>query len=609
MMIMTDKDVTNVNAIHDKFKCAGKWVDVRRFVKKHKHFNLSGLYELFGTYSDQSADDVRDCLMGWILDNYRNTQSWLRMALEHKKLTLDVWMENMRNPLTHGDDIALYLLCRIYDKHAYVHTACYGWSTLPLKVDKDLDILLPKCDIELVLLNIWSFGEVHKIRKPTITMPATTTTAVIPKNIATASTSSVITGNVPKTVPCIVPVKRVTDPVKKTSGSRDKSTQATPHSLVYDMHTRPAPKKVTQHTSGRKRTKVDYSQFDLTSDDPPSPPKKKRSVDLKRRPSASRIAADKFRTKPSNTPLPTRMRSAVSTLVTTIGTTSKQPRAIASTSRTLTTPATQQKTADVLKQLSNMDNIPDDNPNDDTILLIVPQLQQPPPIVHNIKDPPDPDVKPPMLLRVIGTAIKIEKPAGTTTTPQPKKKVFQTVEYKLKRKHVKPCRFSCVGCNSSFSSQKEVNEHFHTSHPPVKCDMCEKSFDTPAAMLRHKYKHYEYMYECDVCSRGFQFASQLQEHKRVHQTQGDWVCFKPKCGKRFKWESELNAHLVSHNKKQFHCNECPYKNPDPRNLRAHKRQHSDDLPFKCAYCGQAFKGVQQRIHHLKSGKCPEQNKE
>ena len=174
---------------------------------------------------------------------------------------------------------------------------------------------------------------------------------------------------------------------------------------------------------------------------------------------------------------------------------------------------------------------------------------------------------------------------------------------------MKPRRFSCVRCHSSFTSQKEVNEHFRTMHPPVKCDMCEKSFDTPAAMLRHKYKHYKYMYECDVCSRGFQFASQLQEHKRVHQAQGDWVCFKPKCGKRFKHESELNAHVVSHNKKQLHCDECPYTNPDPRNLRAHKRRHSDALPFKCSFCGRGFKWVQQRIRHLKSGKCPKLKKD
>ena len=81
---------------------------------------------MFGSYSDQCADDVRDCLMGWILDNYHSVQSCLCMALEHKKLTLDVWMENMRNPLTNGDDIALYSLCQMNDKHVYVHTSHYG---------------------------------------------------------------------------------------------------------------------------------------------------------------------------------------------------------------------------------------------------------------------------------------------------------------------------------------------------------------------------------------------------------------------------------------------------------------------------------------------------
>ena len=206
MMIMTETDITSVKAIHEKLKRTGKWVDVRRFVKKHKHYNPSGLFEVFGSYSDQSADDVRDCLMGWILDNYRQVQSWLRMALEHKNLTLEAWIENMRDTLTHGDDITLYLLCRMYDKHVYVHTACYGWSTLPMKVNEDLDKLLPKCDMELVLLDRWSFGEIHKIRKPQLPTTTTMTTDVITENVAGTMTP-VITGNVKQTVPCSVTVK------------------------------------------------------------------------------------------------------------------------------------------------------------------------------------------------------------------------------------------------------------------------------------------------------------------------------------------------------------------------------------------------------------------
>ena len=593
MMIMSKADVTSVKAVHEKLKRAGKWVDVRHFVKKHKHYNPSGLFEVFGSLSNQEADDVRDCLIGWILDNYRQVQLWLRAALEHKNLTLDTWMENMRDTLTHGDDITLYLLCRMYDKHVYVHTARVGWSTLPMKVNEDLTALLPKCDMELVLLDQWSFGEVHKIRKPQLPAITSKKTDVITENVS-GTMDPVITGNVTPTAPCKVRVTRITsittNPKRCAQGNSG-----------YDMRSRPPPQKVTHRTSGRKRKKVDYSQYDLT-DDPPTPPKRKRKLDLKRKPSAGRIAAEKYKTKPANTPRPVRKPVPVHVPTTTSINTDPHPTAVASTSKTLTTPATQEETISVLQELASMDIVPDDDPNDnDGLTLPIPTnaIQQPE-AEPNTKKEPETDTKPMMLPRIIGTAIKIEN----TTYRPPQKKVFKTVEYKLKRKYTKQRNFLCTVCNSRFEKQKYLNEHFRTLHPAVKCDMCDKCFDTPAAMLRHKYKHFDFMCECEICGRGFQFTSQLLEHKRVHQVQGNWVCFRPKCGKRFKRESDLNAHLVSHGKKEYACDKCPYKNTDPRNLRAHKRRHSDVLPFKCMTCGKGFKWIQQRIRHVKSGNCP-----
>ena len=85
------------------------------------------------------------------------------MAVLHKKIDLNDWIKQMRLNLMHGDDIALYLLCRMYNKHAYVHTAKYGWSTLQFKIDTPFIETTKKCDIELVLLHCWSFGEVLKI--------------------------------------------------------------------------------------------------------------------------------------------------------------------------------------------------------------------------------------------------------------------------------------------------------------------------------------------------------------------------------------------------------------------------------------------------------------
>ena len=111
MCTMTSKDVTTVKEVHGVLKGAGLWVDVKRFVKSNKQFNPAGLFELFGSYSDQSADEVRDCFIGWIYDNYNSVKGWLKMAVKHKNIEPNDWIEKMHLNTTHGDDMALYLLC------------------------------------------------------------------------------------------------------------------------------------------------------------------------------------------------------------------------------------------------------------------------------------------------------------------------------------------------------------------------------------------------------------------------------------------------------------------------------------------------------------------
>ena len=141
-------------------------------------------------------------------------------------------------------------------------------------------------------------------------------------------------------------------------------------------------------------------------------------------------------------------------------------------------------------------------------------------------------------------AIKGDNTATKPAQTVPVNKRFVTVEYKLKRKRRRTRKFRCGKCDRSFESQREVNNHFKDTHPPVKCDFCDRSFACPASMLKHRYSHYETMIECDTYGKGFQFQSQLTEHQRIHQVIGDWVCFKPGCGKRFKRESELDAPFV-----------------------------------------------------------------
>ena len=264
-----------------------------------------------------------------------------------------------------------------------------------------------------------------------------------------------------------------------------------------------------------------------------------------------------------------------------------------STSGTITVAATAEETRtaiDVLLSLGT--DLPVPNTDLDENAALVPLAPQP----HDANQPIESTSA--SQPSIIGTAVKIEDkgtPQTIALSDDKKKKTFVTVEYKLKWKYVNTtCKFPCEKCCTIFSSQREVNEYFRMTHPPVQGDMCEKTFDTPAAMVKHRYHHYEYMYECDHCGKGFHFESQLREDLRVHQAQGDWTCFRPKCGKRFKRESELNMHLIAHNKKEYKCDECAYSNTKTHNLRAHQRRHSNKKPFLCPKCGKGFKWVQQR---------------
>ena len=278
---------------------------------------------------------------------------------------------------------------------------------------------------------------------------------------------------------------------EQTSRTADPSVSAS--KAGYSMRARQTPKKVTHHTSGRKRPAVDYSQYN-TSTDPPSPPKWHRKVDLKRKPSKTRIAAGKYKTKPLGGPRPVQKKDTHSPPASTPNPVTMTHGTKPSTSGTITVAATAEETQTVIDALLSLGtDLPVPNTDFDENATLVPLAPQ----LH--------DANQPIALQptIIGTAVKTEDKDTSSKAAQPdakKKKTFVTVEYKLKRKYVNTSRkFPCEKCRSIFYSQHEVNKHFRMTHPPVQCDMCEKTFDTPAAMVKHRFHHYEYMHECDHC--------------------------------------------------------------------------------------------------------------
>ena len=89
-----------------------------------------------------------------------------------------------------------------------------------MKFGDNMSAILPKCDLELVLLDCWSFGEVVKIRCPVPAIPTgkpsqKATPCVIPRNIHPEVKRDVITGNVHKINCCTVTMDRMPTSTRK----------------------------------------------------------------------------------------------------------------------------------------------------------------------------------------------------------------------------------------------------------------------------------------------------------------------------------------------------------------------------------------------------------
>ena len=53
-------------------------------------------------------------MIGWSYDNFRMLEGAFNVALRQRKITLRVWLNNMADECTPGDEIVLYVLARMY---------------------------------------------------------------------------------------------------------------------------------------------------------------------------------------------------------------------------------------------------------------------------------------------------------------------------------------------------------------------------------------------------------------------------------------------------------------------------------------------------------------
>ena len=137
--------------------------------KGRKKCDPHQVFEAFGSFSDHEPNEVREEMLSAISSdfNYYRNVSWL--SLQMHKTTLSVWSNTMHEPTTPVDELAIFALSKLYQRHSVVYTKSKTWSTIRTSTPMSEKDVYMQCDLKFVLMGRGNF--VQLVKKPSRSMP------------------------------------------------------------------------------------------------------------------------------------------------------------------------------------------------------------------------------------------------------------------------------------------------------------------------------------------------------------------------------------------------------------------------------------------------------
>ena len=126
----------------------------------------NGIFKLFKRYCGDNTDVIRQRLVDYVHSNAADIKSMTTDYFKKKGGDLLMWVYKMSRPSTAGDELSLFLLCKIFNRHAVIHTISGPWCTLNVTNTGSSTALEDRCDIVLVFI-VYGFCEASRSDKST----------------------------------------------------------------------------------------------------------------------------------------------------------------------------------------------------------------------------------------------------------------------------------------------------------------------------------------------------------------------------------------------------------------------------------------------------------
>ena len=138
---------------------SGKHVEMDKFYTRFGNEKPDAIFEVFGNYCGKNGTEVRVMMIDYAYKNRKTIEAEFRNALSAKSKDIGWWIIRQTSKKRAGDELTVYLLSKMFDRHSLIYTLKEPWCTFVHKVDTELSILLGKSDLVFVYTT-HGFGQI-----------------------------------------------------------------------------------------------------------------------------------------------------------------------------------------------------------------------------------------------------------------------------------------------------------------------------------------------------------------------------------------------------------------------------------------------------------------